>query len=87
VFGFADWLVGLAAQQPRQFRRITRIRKQIYTSIARLDAELIASPEPIPFAELDRDGEVRLVVDVGLVDGAGDVVAEMVSRWVVRQEP
>ncbi|MGN6127134.1 MAG: hypothetical protein ACTHON_11245, partial [Humibacter sp.] len=58
MFGFADWLVGLAAQQPRQFRRITRIRKQVYTSIARLDAELIASPEPIPFVELDRDAFV-----------------------------
>ncbi|HWD63518.1 MAG TPA: hypothetical protein VG369_13530, partial [Humibacter sp.] len=54
MFGFADWLIGLAAQQPRQYRRLTRIRTHVYTPIRRLDAEILASPEPIPFAELDR---------------------------------
>ena len=54
MFGFADWLIGLAAQQPRQYRRLTRIRSRVYTPIRRLDAEMLASPEPIPFAALDR---------------------------------
>lgn len=53
MFRFADWLIGLAAQQPRQYRRLTRMRARVYTPITQLDAEILISPEPIPFAELD----------------------------------
>jgi acyl-coenzyme A thioesterase PaaI-like protein len=37
-------------------------------------------------AELDRDGRVAFGIDVSLTDGAGDVVAEMSVRWLVRQD-
>jgi acyl-coenzyme A thioesterase PaaI-like protein len=36
--------------------------------------------------ELERDGEARFAIGVGLTDGAGDVVADMTSRWLVRRE-
>ncbi|GAA1511412.1 alpha-mannosidase [Agromyces terreus] len=52
--GFPAFLFGLAAQQPTEYRRLTRIRKRIYTKVAPLRAEIVRSPEPIPFAELDR---------------------------------
>jgi acyl-coenzyme A thioesterase PaaI-like protein len=35
-------------------------------------------------AELDREGVVRFTVEVDLVNGAGDTVAEMSVRWHVR---
>ena len=52
--GFAEFLFGLAARQPREFRRLLRVRAQIYTTVAPLQAEILRSSEPIPFAELDR---------------------------------
>jgi alpha-mannosidase len=51
--GFAAWLFGLAAEQPREYRRLMRIRKRIYTTIAPLSAEIVRSREPIPFDQLD----------------------------------
>ncbi|MCW3002594.1 MAG: hypothetical protein JWQ20_1892 [Conexibacter sp.] len=48
-------------------------------------AVLSATPDEL-LAELQRDGEVRFAVAVGLTDGAGDVVADMTARWLVRQE-
>lgn len=51
--GFASWLFGLAAQQPLEYRHLRRIRHGIYTTVATLDAEVIRSPEPIPFADVD----------------------------------
>jgi acyl-coenzyme A thioesterase PaaI-like protein len=36
--------------------------------------------------DLERDGEARFAIGVGLTDGAGDVVADMTSRWLVRRE-
>jgi hypothetical protein len=36
--------------------------------------------------ELDRDGRVAFGIDVSLTDGAGDVVADMSVRWLVRRE-
>jgi hypothetical protein len=48
-------------------------------------AVLGATPDEL-LAELQRDGEVRFAVAVGLTDGAGDVVADMTARWLVRQE-
>src|SRR4029453_14216687 len=52
--GVASWLFGLPVQQPREYRRLMRIRSRVYTPIARLDAEILRSAEPIPFDELDR---------------------------------
>src|SRR5690606_3423477 len=52
--GFFSFLLGLRAQQPGEFRRLTRIRRRIYTPVARLEAEVVRSAEPIPFGELDR---------------------------------
>ncbi|MGN6273859.1 MAG: alpha-mannosidase [Protaetiibacter sp.] len=52
--GFLTFLLGLRAQQPAEFRRLTRIRSRIYTPVARLEAEVVRSTEPIPFGELDR---------------------------------
>jgi alpha-mannosidase len=51
---FATWLFGLAAEQPREYRRLIRIRRRIYRKVAPLKAEVIRSAEPIPFAQLDR---------------------------------
>jgi alpha-mannosidase len=53
--GFAAWLLGLAAEQPVEYRRLLRIRGHIYTVVAPLDAQIVRSAEPIPFAQLDRD--------------------------------
>ena len=52
---FATWLLGLRAEQPREYRRLWRIRRRIYRTVAPLTAEIVRSPEPIPFAEIDRD--------------------------------
>ncbi|GMA90507.1 hypothetical protein [Homoserinibacter gongjuensis] len=52
--GFFSFLLGLRAQQPGEYRRLTRIRRRIYTPVARLEAEVVRSAEPIPFGELDR---------------------------------
>ncbi|MET0974240.1 MAG: glycoside hydrolase family 38 C-terminal domain-containing protein [Leifsonia sp.] len=52
--GFAAWLFGLPAQQPGEYRRLMRIRRRIYTTIAPLEAEIVRSAEPIPFEQLDR---------------------------------
>lgn len=54
--GFASWLIGLPVQQPREYGRLRAIRKRVYTRIAGLDAAILRSPEPIPFAQLDRSG-------------------------------
>lgn len=52
--GFAAFLFGLKVQQPAEYRRLMRIRRRIYTKVGDLRAEIVRSPEPIPFAELDR---------------------------------
>jgi len=52
--GFASFLFGLRAQQPGEYRRLQRIRRSIYTTVATLQAEVVRSPEPIPFDQLDR---------------------------------
>jgi alpha-mannosidase len=48
------FLFGLKLQQPGEYRRLMRIRRGIYTRVGSLRAEILRSPEPIPFAELDR---------------------------------
>lgn len=45
----AEWLFGLVAQQPREYRRLLRIRRRIYRRVAPLRAEVVRSVEPIPF--------------------------------------
>ena len=37
--GFAAWLFGLAAEQPREYRRLLRIRKRVYREVAPLEAD------------------------------------------------
>jgi alpha-mannosidase len=54
--GAAAWLFGLATEQPREYRRLLRIRRGIYTPVARLNAEILRSDEPIPFDRIDRAG-------------------------------
>jgi alpha-mannosidase len=51
--GFAAWLFGLRVEQPREYRRLMRIRRRIFTPVALLNAEIVRSSEPIPFDQLD----------------------------------
>lgn len=53
--GFAQWLFGIAAQQPGEYRRLRRIRRLIYTRVAPLRADVLRSAEPIPFDEMPRN--------------------------------
>lgn len=81
--GFMSWLFGLRVQQPREYRRLTRIRSRVYMPIARLDAEILRSAEPIPFDELDRTAFAPLrpgthwgkVFDCAWLHVTGDVPA------------
>src|SRR4051794_17112093 len=50
----AVWLIGPAVDQPEEFRRLRRIRSRVYTNVAPLGAEIVRSPEPIAFEQLDR---------------------------------
>jgi hypothetical protein len=59
--------------------------KKIPRAAITATAILGATPAEL-LAELERDGEVRFAIAVGLTDGAGDVVADMTARWLVRQE-
>ena len=53
-------LFGLPVQQPAEYRRLMRIRRRIFTTVSTLRAEIVRSPEPIPFADLDRAAFTRL---------------------------
>jgi alpha-mannosidase len=66
--GFASWLFGIAAQQPLEYRHLRRIRHGIYTTVAELDAEVIRSAEPIPFAEID--GSAFRPIEAGATFGS-----------------
>ncbi|MBK4349066.1 alpha-mannosidase [Lacisediminihabitans changchengi] len=48
------WTFGLAAEDPREYRRLRRIRERVYSRVTELSAEVIRSSEPIAFADLDR---------------------------------
>ncbi len=52
---YAEWLFGLAVQQPREYRRLLRIRRPIYRKVAPLRAAVVRSAEPIPFDEIPRN--------------------------------
>jgi alpha-mannosidase len=56
VRGFAEWLFGIAAQQPGEYRRLRRIRATIYSVVAPLRAEVLRSAEPIPFDDIPAAG-------------------------------
>ena len=58
--GFAAFLLGLKVQQPREYRRLMRIRKRIYSRVSTLHAEILRSPEPIAFDDIDRSAFVPL---------------------------
>ncbi|HEY5484221.1 MAG TPA: glycoside hydrolase family 38 C-terminal domain-containing protein [Propionibacteriaceae bacterium] len=47
-------LVSVAQKRPRDYRRLMRIRGSIFTTVAELDAQILTSPEPIPYDLLDR---------------------------------
>jgi len=49
-------LVSVAQKRPRDYRRLMRIRGSIFTTVAELDAQILTSPEPIPYQQLDRSG-------------------------------
>jgi alpha-mannosidase len=51
--GFAAWLFGLAVEEPTEFPRLLNIRRKIYRPVGELHAEIIRSPEPIRFDQLD----------------------------------
>jgi len=52
--GLIAELGGYALRRLAEYRRILRIRDRIHTKVADLTAEIATSPEPTPFAELDR---------------------------------
>ena len=54
LFASAVWLLGPVVDRPVEFQRLRRIRRSIYSTVAPLRAEIVRSPEPIPFDELDR---------------------------------
>lgn len=58
--GFAESLFGIAAEQPSEYRRLRRIRRRIYRTVAPLHAEVVRSAEPIPFDQLDRGAFRRI---------------------------
>ncbi|HEV7752562.1 MAG TPA: DUF4442 domain-containing protein [Baekduia sp.] len=59
--------------------------KKIPRAAITATAVLAATPAEL-LEELARDGEVRFAIAVGLTDGAGDLVADMTSRWLVHRE-
>ena len=48
----AESVLGAVARQPARFLQLKRIRDSIYTTIAHLDARIVRSGEPIPFAQI-----------------------------------
>ncbi|MES1169290.1 MAG: hypothetical protein ABUL47_01235, partial [Leifsonia sp.] len=54
--GLPSFLFGFRVHQPREYLRLRRIRTRIYTRVAKLDAEILRSPEPTLFADIDPTG-------------------------------
>jgi alpha-mannosidase len=48
------FVLGFVVQQPRDYLRLRRVRARIHRRVARLNAELARSPEPVPFTRIDR---------------------------------
>ena len=51
--GIAAFVLGFRVTQPREYLRLRRIRRAIYTPVAPLTAEIVTSPEPVGFDEID----------------------------------
>lgn len=81
VRDFAEFLFGLAASNPREYRRLLAIRAAIYRRIAPLEARIHRSAEPVRFADLDRSAFSPLkpgtkwggVFDCAWIELTGDV--------------
>lgn len=58
--GLPSFLFGYRVKQPREYLRLRRIRKRIYTKVAPLHAEIVRSAEPVAFADIDRSGFRRI---------------------------
>ncbi|HEY5231281.1 MAG TPA: hypothetical protein VIJ11_10375, partial [Galbitalea sp.] len=58
--GFAAWLFGLAIEEPTEYPRLLNIRRKIYKTVGTLNAEIVRSPEPILFDQLDRSAFTSL---------------------------
>jgi len=91
VKDFAVFLLGLAASDPREHRRLRGIRSAVYRRLADLDARIVTSPEPIAFADLDHSAFTPLrpgtawgdVFDCAWIELTGDVPAGAVDPIVM----
>jgi alpha-mannosidase len=89
--GLPTFLFGFRVKQPREYLRLRRIRSHIYTRIAKLDAEILRSPEPILFADLDPTGFRRIrphtawgkVFDCGWLHLTGQVPDGIQNTYVM----
>jgi alpha-mannosidase len=52
---FAIWAAGRVREHPRRIPRLERIARTVYRPVVQLDAGIVRSAEPIPFADLDRE--------------------------------
>lgn len=88
---FAVFLLGLAASNPREYRRLLGIRAAIYRRIAPLEARIHRSSEPVRFADLDRAAFVPVkagtawggVFDCAWLELTGDVPPDAVDPVVL----
>lgn len=91
VKDFAVFLLGLAASNPREYRRLLRIRAAIYRRVAPLEARIVRSAEPIRFADLDHTSFAPLrpgtpwggVFDCAWIELTGDVPEGVVDPIVL----
>jgi hypothetical protein len=78
---FVDQLAQLELQPEAASITYKKIPRGALTATGVLGADPGALLE-----ELEREGRVGFGIDVGVVDGAGDVVADMNVRWIVHKE-
>ena len=55
---WGEFFFGVMAHEAREYGHLRKLRDRIYTTVATLDAEILTSPEPIPFSEIDPAGFV-----------------------------
>lgn len=85
------FVLGFRVEQPRDYRRLRRIRARVYTRVAPLRAEIVRSPEPVAFADLDRSGFRPIrpgtrwgrVFDCAWLRITGDVPADVANPVVL----
>jgi acyl-coenzyme A thioesterase PaaI-like protein len=71
----------------RRLELLPQDTKITYNKVARgpiLATGVLGADPSTLLEELDRDGCVEFTVDVSVVDGAKDTVAELTVRWLVR---